>query len=62
MPVILQPEQQQLWLAEDLAEDALLTLLQPAEWPEMLCHPVGAGVNRAGNDGPELTRPVSRLL
>ena len=62
MPVILPPEQCRLWLAKDLAADTLLTLLRPAEWPEMACHPVAAGVNRVGSDGPCLVRPVSQLL
>lgn len=54
MPVILQPEQFDLWLSDQAEPDALLPLLMSRDWPEMSVRAVSSAVNRVANDGPHL--------
>lgn len=59
MPCILQPEDEDGWLGGggDLPHSAKALLGQyPAE--KMAAHPVSTMVNKVGNEGEELTRPV----
>ncbi len=62
MPVILPPEAYDEWLNTDTNGATLLSLLQPAEWPGMSCHPVSTEVNRAANDHPALMERAVREM
>ncbi len=53
MPVILRPEQYDIWLDQE-ADDAILkALLQPYSGDDLQAHPVSNLVNKVDNDGPE---------
>ena len=54
MPVILQPDQFDLWLSDQAKPSALLPLLSSRDWPEMSARQVSSAVNRVANDGPHL--------
>jgi putative SOS response-associated peptidase YedK len=54
MPVILPPEQFDLWLSDQTEPDALIALLSSRDWPEMSVREVSSAVNRVANDGPHL--------
>lgn len=55
MPVVLAPEDEARWLDRDLRDPrVLLPLLRAYPDDRLTSHPVGAGVTRAGNDGPDL--------
>ena len=54
MPVILPPEQFDLWLSDRSEPDALLELLSSRDWPEMSVRKASPAVNRVANDGPHL--------
>ena len=59
MPVILAPENYELWLdpaQKDLAR--LQALLQPYPPKDMSCYPVSPIVNNARNDSPQCIEPV----
>ena len=62
MPVILQPDQYDLWLSANLEPEPLLSLLQPADWPSITLHPVSTNVNRASNNDPTLVQPINSLF
>jgi putative SOS response-associated peptidase YedK len=53
MPVILEPDAEELWLAHDAPPDQLQGLLRGLDSEEMLMRPVGPAVNDARYDGPE---------
>ena len=54
MPVILRPDQYDLWLSDQTEPDALIALLSSRDWPEMSVREVSSAVNRVANDGPHL--------
>lgn len=54
MPVILPPEQFDLWLSHTTEPEALLALLSSRDWPEMSVREVSKAVNRVANDGPHV--------
>ncbi|HEX6512320.1 MAG TPA: SOS response-associated peptidase [Chloroflexota bacterium] len=57
MPVILQPEDEALWLDPELTDPGeLLPLLQPLPKERMAIFPVSPLVNDVRNEGPELRR------
>jgi putative SOS response-associated peptidase YedK len=59
MPVILHPEDYELWLREDARRiDSLKELLRPYPSPEMLSHPVSMLVNNTNNVGANLLEPI----
>ena len=65
MPVILDEAHYDDWLDASNETPALLSMLQPREWPHAAARPVSDAVNRAANDGPELLASPSepdRLL
>ena len=55
MPVVLDADDYDAWLDPDADPGNLRALLQPREWPEWAARLVSTAVNRAGNDGPQLT-------
>ncbi len=59
MPVILQPEDEKLWLADDVPINQLLELCKPYADDEMEMYPVSKEVNRAVNDYAELILPAN---
>ncbi len=60
MPVILHPEDYDLWLDPDFDEkDPLTTLLKPYPASEMEAYPVSRYVNSPSNDDPGCVQPVS---
>lgn len=62
MPVIIDPEAWQRWLAPGpLSDDDQANLLGPAPDELLTATPVSDLVNRPSNDGPELTDPVNIL-
>ncbi len=59
MPVILAKQDWSAWLDPGNRDrDGLLQLLKPSPANMMIAVPVGLAVNRAGNEGPELIRPI----
>lgn len=58
MPVIIEPGDEAAWLDNEAGEAVWLKLMAP--WPadKMKMTAVGAKVNRAANDGPELVKPL----
>ncbi len=59
MPVILAPEDHDLWLDPDMREaDLLLPLLDPYTADAMEAYPVSRFVNNPSNDAPACTKPV----
>jgi len=60
MPVILHPDDYELWLStEEQSPDALQHLLTAYPAEEMVAFPVSTAVNSPGNDSPELIQPLS---
>jgi putative SOS response-associated peptidase YedK len=58
MPVMLRPDQYDLWLDENADAAALQTLLQPFDDDDLHAYPVSTAVNKVENDGPECVVPV----
>jgi putative SOS response-associated peptidase YedK len=59
MPVILRPEDYDLWLDPGVTDPARVAeLLKPYDAREMRKYPVSDFVNRAGNEGPECGKEV----
>ena len=54
MPVILPPEQFDIWLSDRAEPDMLLQLLSSRDWPDISVREVSPAVNRVANDGPHL--------
>lgn len=60
MPVILKPEDYDLWLDPGVTNpERVAELLKPFDGREMKVYPVSSAVNRAENDGPECAEEVS---
>lgn len=60
MPVILHPDDYELWLTtEEQPPDRLQPLLTAYPAEEMVAFPVSTAVNSPGNDSPELIQPLS---
>jgi len=60
MPVILHPEDYELWLStEEQPPERLQPLLTAYPAEEMIAYPVSTAVNSPGNDSPELIQPLS---
>jgi len=59
MPVILRPEQEQIWLDPEVSEHSLLLpMLKPYPSEEMEMYRVSPLVNSPWNDSPECIKPV----
>jgi putative SOS response-associated peptidase YedK len=59
MPVIVEPGDFATWLDPGTVEPGVLkAILAGGRDPRLQAHPVGRGVNRSGNEGPELIRPA----
>ncbi|MGQ0740859.1 MAG: SOS response-associated peptidase [Alphaproteobacteria bacterium] len=61
MPVILPERVWANWLDPALAPAEAKSFLRPAPDGMLEAYPVGYGVNRASNDGPELAMPLARM-
>ena len=60
MPVILDPDEEALWLDPDVADPvAVLPCLRPYPAEAMEGYPVAPLVSSVRNDGPELVRPLA---
>jgi len=61
MPVILHPEDEEVWLDRELTEpEAVLPLLKPFDSDALEAYPVSPRVGNAGNDDPGLIEPIAR--
>lgn len=59
MPVILDPEDYDLWLDPGMKDvRAISQLLKPYDGPLMRCYPVGSQVNNVTHDDEECSRPA----
>jgi putative SOS response-associated peptidase YedK len=58
MPVVLSQDALSDWLSPDTDIAELCPLLAPCEASNLRMWPVSSAVNRVGNDGPDLLRPV----
>lgn len=58
MPVILSLDALSAWLSPDADVAQLWPLLAPCDASSLRMWPVSTAVNRVGNDGPDLLRPV----
>jgi putative SOS response-associated peptidase YedK len=60
MPVILSPDDYDLWLDPGVTDPAKISdLLRPFDARQMKAHPVSSFVNKAGNDSPECAAEVA---
>lgn len=59
MPVILEPEQLDLWLDPQAPRDAVDALLRPAADGVIGAHPVAPRVNNVRNDDPSCVEPLA---
>lgn len=59
MPVMLRPEQYDLWLDQGSDPEVLKSLLQPYDGPELQAYVVSTLVNKVENDGPECIAPAT---
>jgi putative SOS response-associated peptidase YedK len=62
MPVVLEPADWDVWLAEETSPLDLRRLLRPLPADELEMHPVSAAVNSVRNQGPELLVAVGPAL
>lgn len=61
MPVILEPEQHDVWLDPELQEsDPLMPLFEPRAPDAFIAEPVSTYVNKASNEGPACAQPLER--
>lgn len=58
MPVMLRPEQYDLWLQSDADPEELKALLRPYEGEDLQAYTVSTLVNKVENDGPECVQPA----
>jgi putative SOS response-associated peptidase YedK len=59
MPVVLAPQDYDLWLDVSIQDrDLLQPLLKPYPSPDMVAYPVSTWVNRPANDGPRCIEPL----
>lgn len=58
MPVIVAPEDFDIWLDTSVEADKAEALLKPYPAAEMTAYPVSRAVNKVANDGPELVAAV----
>ncbi|GAB3542475.1 SOS response-associated peptidase [Pontibacter brevis] len=58
MPVLLHPEEEELWLSDARADEHLLSLLNPYPSEEMKSYPVSKLVNSPANDTPKVLEPA----
>jgi putative SOS response-associated peptidase YedK len=58
MPVLLHPEEEELWLSNERADEHVLSLLHPYPSDEMKAYPVSRLVNSPANDTPEVLEPA----
>ena len=58
MPVILNEQQQKLWLSNDLKQEELLSLLRPYPDEDMHVYPVTKSVNSIRNNSPDFMIPI----
>ena len=58
MPVMLNADDYDAWLATETKPETLNDLLAPREWPGLTARPVSGAVNQAGSDGPQLIDTV----
>jgi putative SOS response-associated peptidase YedK len=56
-PVVLQPEEERAWLADDILVHKLLPILRPYPTELMQAYQVSTLVNRAAVDQPDLINP-----
>ncbi|WP_181309020.1 SOS response-associated peptidase [Rufibacter sp. XAAS-G3-1] len=60
MPVILHPEEEEIWLSGTGDVKLLSELLKPYPAGEMKAYPVSTLVNSPKNDGPEILKPMAQ--
>jgi putative SOS response-associated peptidase YedK len=60
MPIILEPDAWDAWLAEDSPRPVLRSLLRPLPADEVVVYPVSPAVNNVRSEGPELLAPLTR--
>ncbi|MCW8193805.1 SOS response-associated peptidase [Proteobacteria bacterium 005FR1] len=58
MPLIIDPRDQERWLAGDLDEHGIQELLMPRDYPGMISRPVSDYVKKPGNEGPQCIAAV----
>ncbi|WP_439883453.1 SOS response-associated peptidase [Pontibacter sp. MBLB2868] len=58
MPVLLHPQEEELWLSGEQANEHLLSLLKPYPSEEMKFYPVSSLVNSPAHDSPEVLEPA----
>jgi putative SOS response-associated peptidase YedK len=62
MPVILDPDNHDLWLDPGMKDVAVASeLLKPCDARMMRCYPVSTRINHVGNDDPECSRSVESM-
>ena len=61
MPVILHPDDYDLWLDRSVQEPALLQpLLRPYSPEDMMAYPISTWINKPENDGPRCIEPLAQ--
>jgi putative SOS response-associated peptidase YedK len=59
MPVMLRPEQYEIWLDQGADPETLKSLLQPYDGADLQAYVVSNLVNKVENDGPECVAPAT---
>lgn len=58
MPVILDPEEEKVWLSKETPQDDLLKLLNGYRKKSFIHYPISDQINKAANNSPDLVKPV----
>jgi putative SOS response-associated peptidase YedK len=59
MPVILDPDNYDLWLDPGISNvEVVSQMLKPFDPGQMRCHPISARINHVANDDPECSAPA----
>jgi putative SOS response-associated peptidase YedK len=59
MPVMLRPEQYDIWLNQETDAETLQSLLRPYDGDDLQAYVVSTLVNKVENDGPECIAPAT---
>lgn len=60
MPVVLEPEEEDVWLDQSMPENTLVRFLKPFDSQQMEIYPVSNEVNKPENDNENIIKPVSK--
>ncbi|MEI6575670.1 MAG: SOS response-associated peptidase [Bacteroidota bacterium] len=62
MPVILEPDLEEVWLQYDISPEVAVEMLKAYPGTDMIAYPLSSLVNNVRNEGPELIKPFKESL